>query len=315
MSQKKPYKDSKKSRTVPYNDKKNKTNTVKNKEDKELSKTKKLENTVRIRIDEERLNDSDSLDTSFLSGRVNTKAQKDKKIKEKILRERKEHIINISIIKNIFFLLSILCIVAVVIMIIVNYDDFLKLNSKDTKTSTETVEELDKDKEKIIDDNYLFVGNFYLEDMDFIELEFYKPTVKVIESDITTSMILDNLNHYIYQYNPSHVFLQIGLKELLDEEDINDIISHYRTIIEGIQENRSYTKIFIESLYPIYSEEEGISNDKINDYNKKLKVLASSLDVTYIDVYHELDSSYYSDGVHLNRDGVKKVWKIIRKFV
>ena len=315
MSQKKPYKDSKKSRTVPYNNKKNKTSTVKNKEDKELSKTKKLENTVRIRIDEERLNDSDSLDTSFLSGRVNTKAQKDKKIKEKILRERKEHIINISIIKNIFFLLSILCIVAVVIMIIVNYDDFLKLNSKDTKTSTETVEELDKDKEKIIDDNYLFVGNFYLEDMDFIELEFYKPTVKVIESDITTSMLLDNLNHYIYQYNPSHVFLQIGLKELLDEEDINDIISHYRTIIEGIQENRSYTKIFIESLYPIYSEEEGISNDKINDYNKKLKVLASSLDVTYIDIYHELDSSYYSDGVHLKRDGVKKVWKIIRKFV
>ena len=91
MSQKKPYKDSKKSRTVPYNNKQNRTSTVKNKEDKELSKTKKLENTVRIRIDEDRLNDSDSLDTSFLSGRVNTKAQK-----EKILRERKEHIINIS---------------------------------------------------------------------------------------------------------------------------------------------------------------------------------------------------------------------------
>ena len=314
MTQKRPYKKNNRSRTTSYSSNRMNTKT-KNTIDDELSKTKKLHNTVRIRIDEERLNDSDSLDTSFLSGRVKKNEKENKRIKEKLLRGDKSSVLNPTFFKILFFLLGTLCIVIVVIMVIVNYDDLLK-----TKTIKETpVSDIQQDNEKVIDDNYLFIGNYYLEEMDFKELEFYKPTVKVVESDITTNMILEDLNHYIYQYNPSHVILQVGLKELIEEENVDDIINRYRTILEGIQENRPYAKILIESLYPIYSDDDdydNISNDMIVNYNEKLNDLASSFHITYIDVYSELDSSYYSeDGLYLNSDGVKKVWKIIRKFM
>ncbi len=255
------------------------------------------------------------MDTSFLSGRVKKNEKLNKRIKEKVLKRDRASFFNPTFFKFLFFLLGTLCIVVLVIMVAINYDDLLK-----TKTIKETpVSDIQQDNEKVIDDNYLFIGNYYLEEMDFKELEFYKPTVKVVESDITTNMILEDLNHYIYQYNPSHVILQVGLKELIEEENVDDIINRYRTILEGIQENRPYAKILIESLYPIYSDDDdydNISNDIIVDYNKKLNDLASSFHITYIDVYSELDSSYYSeDGVHLNHDGVKRVWKIIRKFM
>ncbi len=314
MTQKKPYKKNNRSMTTSYSSKGINAKT-KDTKSNELTKTKKLDNTVRIRIDEERLNDSDSLDTSFLSGRVKKNEKENKKIKEKILREGKSSVLNPVFFKILFFLLGTLCIVIVVILVMVNYDDLVK--NKIVKESI--VSDISQDNEKVIDDNYLFIGNYYLEEMNFKELEFYKPTVKVVESDLTTNMILEDLNHFIYQYNPSHVILQVGLKELIEEENVDDIINRYRTILEGIQENRPYAKVLIESLYPIYSDDEeydNISNDMIAEYNEKLDDLASSFHIAYIDVYSELNSDYYSEnGVYLNSNGVKKIWKIIRKFM
>ena len=50
--------------------------------------SKGLDVTTRIRVDEIRLNDSDSLDTSFLEGRVDRQAKKNsKKVTEKILKD------------------------------------------------------------------------------------------------------------------------------------------------------------------------------------------------------------------------------------
>ena len=48
-----------------------------------------LENTMRIRIDRERIEDSESLDTSFLEGRAHKRVQNNKTAKEKILIEKK----------------------------------------------------------------------------------------------------------------------------------------------------------------------------------------------------------------------------------
>lgn len=322
MAQKKPYKDNRKNRNIPYTSNRKNSRTTKN---EELSKTKKLENTVRIRIDEGRLNDSNSLDTSFLGGRMREKALVDKKVKEKILQEKKTSKFNPTLFKNIFFLLGIICLLIVSIMIVLNYKELGKTHIDNDKTTEITDESSD---EKVIDDNYLFIGNFYVDEINFKELDFYKPFVKTVDSHMSTDILLDNMKEDIYIYNPSHIFLQVGLEELEDEVDISDIISNYRTIIDNIKNNRPYAKIFVESLFPINSEHEdfdsffkNVSNEKIKEFNSELNRLADSMEIDYIDLYSELEEDnkikdeYTNDGVHLNSDGYKKIWKVIRKLV
>ena len=75
----------------PYNSPKRttKNNTSKNKKNISKTKNKDFDVTTRIRVDEVRLNDSESLDTSFLEGRVEKKVKNNSgKVKEKILKDK-----------------------------------------------------------------------------------------------------------------------------------------------------------------------------------------------------------------------------------
>ena len=78
---------------------KNKKKTTNNKKD-----NNDLSVTTRIRIDDTRLNDSDSLDTSFLEGRLGRKAKDNKKVKDKILKEKS---INLSNCRSLIIILRI----------------------------------------------------------------------------------------------------------------------------------------------------------------------------------------------------------------
>ena len=76
--------------------------TVKRKND---NFNKNFDVTTRIRVDEVRLNDSDSLDTSFLEGRVERQSRKDtKKVKENILKDNSKKIKILDNIKRFLFL-------------------------------------------------------------------------------------------------------------------------------------------------------------------------------------------------------------------
>ena len=109
MSSKKPY-------NVPNRSKNNK---------KKQSK-KSLEATTRIRVDDIRLNDSESLDTSFLEGRIEKQAQKDKKkVSERILNDNKKKLVAITVLKNIFVCILLFTFLAFLIFFITdNIKDF-----------------------------------------------------------------------------------------------------------------------------------------------------------------------------------------------
>ena len=62
-----------------------------------------LENTTRIRVDDTRLNDAETLDTSFLEGRMELKVKKNGKLKEKILNSDNGLIVRLKLLKNMFF--------------------------------------------------------------------------------------------------------------------------------------------------------------------------------------------------------------------
>ena len=129
--------------------------------------------------------------------------------------------------------------------------------------------------------------------------------------------------------NPSNIFIEIGFNDLDKGGSEEEIISNLEEIITGIKSNRSYAKIYVESLYPILEkvddEEvvvvEKITNKQIKSLNKRIKNLTKSLEVNYIDMYSELleddnlKESYTDDGINLNEDGYKRVFKVINRIV
>lgn len=292
---------------------KKKTGTKKkNSIPKAVRKNKKIEDTIRIRIDDDRVNDVDSLDTSFIDGKRKEKVRSNKKVKEKILTESKDYSKVFNVIKYIFYILAALCIVFLGILALKNNKFF---DNKPKQVEEEKVE-----KEKIVlPDNYLFVGDFYIKNMDLED--FLYQYVKVSDLEYTTTDLLNNIENDIYVYNPSSVFIEIGYNDLANGMEIEDIISNLEEIIEGIKSNRPYAKIYVESLYPINVEDNTVTNKDIKKLNGKIKELTKTLKVNYIDMYSELleddvlKEKYSDDGINLNEDGYKRVYKVINRIV
>ena len=96
---------------------------------------------------------------------------------------------------------------------------------------------------------------------------------------------------------------------------------------ERILEKLPGTRIYIESLYPMYTKKtgngipfwsEGKSNKEIQAVNSEIERLCGEKEIPYVDVYRELIGedgelplSYTVDGVHLSREGYKQVWKVL----
>ena len=308
-------------KTTEKEEKVKKTSSKTKKTNSKKTTPKKLEDTVRIRIDDERVNDAESLDTSFIEGKKRKKVKENNKAKEKILTEKKDYSKVFNVIKYILYVLAAVCVVGLGIIALKNNNFFDQVK--------EPVEEVKKEKEKevVLPDNYLFVGDFYTKNMDLED--FLYPFVKVSDLEYTTSDLLNNIEDDIYIYNPSSIFIQIGYNDLSSGVEESKIISNLDEIIEGIKSNRPYAKIYIESLYPISnidkedSEEEvtNITNKDINNLNSKIKKMAKSFDITYIDMYtelledEELKDNYTDDGINLNEDGYKRVFKVINRIV
>ena len=287
---------------------------------------KKLDVTTRIRVDEIRLNDSDSLDTSFLEGRVERQSRNNtKKVAEKILKDNSDRIRKLKVIKRLFFTIALVMCIILLIILLVNFAKEIDF-SKKNKTSNNVVQ---KTEEKEIDNNFLFVGDFGTEEFNFDNFELDYHYVKKTDKKLTTEKLNDDLNDYIYKYNPSIVFLQVGVIDLDEDKSVDEIIDNYGKIIDSIKENRSYAEIYIESLYPINRDIEdfddeiiksNIDNDDIKKLNSRLKALAEKKKVKYIDLFSalenkgKLDDIYTDNGYLLNDDGYKQVYKYIIKY-
>ena len=292
---------------------------------KEVKKTKKkkteddLDITTRIRTDGDRLNEAESLDVSFIDKSNKKNISKEQK---KALKEKKDYSLVINIFKVLFYIVLIGC------LLVGGYYFVKKSNLFEIKKSkvTKTIEKVE-DNKVLMDDNYLFVGDMHTYDMEFDE--FYKPYVKISNNDYTTSDILDDLKDYIYVYNPSVVFIELGINDFKGETSINEVVSNIESIIKGIKNNRSKAIIYVESLYPINDSIEGfvnpigesINNDLIRDVNSEIERVCKSLNVNYLNVYSELSENdllkdnYTDDGFNLNEEGYKKLFKIINRVV
>jgi lysophospholipase L1-like esterase len=141
----------------------------------------------------------------------------------------------------------------------------------------------------------------------------------------TTDGVLNRLPNII-ESRPQKLFIMIGINDLSQGREVLEILNSYKVILETLQEQTPKTKVFIQSLLPVNSQEfpnrKPETNKKIIEINEALKEFAKDFSFQYIDLHSsfldknsEVDAQYTSDGVHLNGQGYL-IWKrIIEKDV
>ncbi len=189
----------------------------------------------------------------------------------------------------------------------------------------------DKNKVNNKQDIIVFLGDSltynYKTDEFFEE---YKTFNSGISGNKTTD-ILNDLENRVYKYNPTKVFLLIGINDLKNGTNKDEVINNIEIIIKQIKENKKDTTIYVESIYPISNEEDmknikkivpKTDNNEIKETNKKLNELCKRYNITYINVYDKLlndkgslKKDYTTDGLHLNDLGYFKVTKLLEKYV
>ena len=349
MKKNRPYKYNSKSRLTPNSQSfPFKVNSLKN--DVKVN----LENTLtKLRIVDDSSKEEETLDDSFLEGRSSKKERikaENKEKKEKEKQEKKEKIRqekekskkekeekkekkekkNDKPVKqnhslgNSFISFATFCAIILVVLyvshLIIQHAPSLYNKAKNRIIVT------DKNSGNRLDDNYLFVGDFHTSKLSFNDYHY----VKVSTNTLTTSDLLNNMKSMVYDYNPSIIFLEVGMMDIDSGTSTDEFIHNYGRIIDLIHTNRPNAKIYVESIYPInrdvdhYDEAKfnrKFTNDDIDIMNSALKTLASEKKVQYLDINSSvsrlgsLDTSYTSDGITLNDNGYQEVYKEINKVV
>jgi len=182
-----------------------------------------------------------------------------------------------------------------------------------------------------VPENIVFLGDSIT---DFYDVDKYFSHNNVVNSGISgnrTTDILDNMEERVYRYNPSKVFLLIGINDLAYQTDKKEIINNIEEIIEEIKEKRPETEIYLESVYPINdSDDEKIEHDKlvnrrnedVVEINKILKKYCEKNKIKYIDLYSKLIDKegnlkieYTKEGLHISDEGYEFITKELEKYI
>lgn len=280
-----------------------------------------------FKFDNERLAEVDSLDTSFLEGRIkNKKKLVETEVKtKKIKRKKDENIDNSSRRKTPVILILFL-------MIIAGLSGFLGCYFFVTKTEIVVKEKKIIKEKKVIDDNYVFLGDSIT---DFYDLDEYFEDMPVVQSGIngnTTEDILDDMKSRVYKYNPSKIFILIGTNDYVKLDGNESIEKNIKKIIEEIQKNRPLAEIYIQSIYPINSSDDdkinkemvgNRKNSEIIEANEIIKKIAKEKNVTYIDMFsklydtekEELKLEYTKEGLHISDKGYEVITEELKKYM
>lgn len=291
-----------------------------NYDDLDLSKTQQQQ----LVFDDVDLDATINLDTSFME-------KKDKKKVKKIVDE----VVPVPKVDDVYeeknkstLIIVLLTIVCLFFIAFIAYHYLFFDHSEKVKVVTKKEEVV----EKVVDNNYLFLGDSITEQYDLKEYYEDYPVVNSGVSGDYTSSIVKDMKKRVYDYNPSKVFLLIGINDLRNGKDVSEIVSNTKEIIKLIKENRPYSEIYLESIYPINkTDDDKISdsvrdiefdNEKIIEVNDLLKNLAKDEKITYVDLYNKLidddgnlNISYTKDGLHISSEGYECITKELMKYI
>lgn len=151
-----------------------------------------------------------------------------------------------------------------------------------------------------------------------LELEVYNRGI----SGDTAAWLQTRLEASLLAPAPSKVVLMIGTNDINYGRSAEEIATDYESILRRMRQNLPEAEIWCVSIIPQntdYSEHAAGNNAQIREANEKIKALACSYGLEYVDLYSLLvdengllDGKYSSDGLHLNRKGYA-VWTDVMK--
>lgn len=184
------------------------------------------------------------------------------------------------------------------------------------------------EEKKVMSENIVFLGDSITEGYD---IDKYFDDTYHVQSGIngnTVEDILDNMYDRVFKYNPSKVFIMVGINNFVwKDSSAEDVVNNIKKICEQIEERNPYTEIYIESIYPYstfseYAHDEEYVMPRIKDANKLLNKYAVEKGYKYIDVYSLLvtkedkyDMKYTDDGLHPNEEGYKVITTELKKYM
>ena len=195
-----------------------------------------------------------------------------------------------------------LCVIAAIILCVIKCD--LEARTRDKIELYEQENEKYKDYEVDV----AFLGDSLT---DWYDLESYYPEYTVVNRGIagdTTFGLEDRLKVSAYDVKPKVVVLLIGIN------NIDTMFNNYESILKGLKENLSETKIVVVSITPT-SKWLRFRNNRIIKSNDKIKALADKYNYTYVDLYsvlkdsnkNKLNDEYTEDGLHFNSKGYEVI--------
>ena len=129
----------------------------------------------------------------------------------------------------------------------------------------------------------------------------------------------DLTDHVLYRLEeitnarPAKVFLMIGINDIYQGYEADDILSNIERIMNEFQQKTPETTLFVQSILPINHHKlfiEKLINTKIYQINLQLKSICENGKVIFIDIHPdflnnegEMDEDYTFDGVHLSEGG------------
>lgn len=320
----------------PNNNKKNSSSGKNNKNlnnNKKSTKNSKINNDLfdktdsfDIIIDAERLKDKESLDFSFIDNkRKKKKAKKDIEILEDVNYTEELKKMDFPDKKNSkgdVFSSILLILFSFVLGFLVC---FIWSRESDYFVSTEKVIEEKIIKEIVVDDNIVFVGDSIFDRYDLDKFYNGMPIINSGVSGNKTIDVLNNMNERIYRYNPSKVILMIGTNDFVSISN-DDTVKNIGKIIDGIKENRPYTKIFVQSIYPVNKninngiDVGGRDKGNIKSMNEGIKRICEEKNVSYMNIHDllidddgNLKEEYTNDGLHLTDSAYKVITEEVMK--
>jgi len=183
----------------------------------------------------------------------------------------------------------------------------------------------------IPEDCIVFIGDSHTE---YFFLNEYFPELPVINRGIfgdTTYGVLKRLDKSALNLNPSKVFILIGVNDINDTKDQNDVIAeNIMRITQEFKKNKPEATIYLQSLYPINTTSKrsdpfsikNLSNKRISEINMLLESMCRNEGVVYIDLFSklidengQLQENLTIEGLHLNPAGYRFVSDVLLKYL
>lgn len=169
----------------------------------------------------------------------------------------------------------------------------------------------------------LFIGDSLTE---WFQLERFFPAVKIINEGIagdTTYGVLERLDS-IMDITADKIFLMIGINDVFNGFQKDDIIENQELIIEQILTHLNGTELIVQSLLPLNETmlgSTGYLNRVIRHINKEIKAHCKARKLTYLDLYpaflagNEMKREYTTDGGHLSHAGYSLWAEILQAYM